>query len=163
MKILKRIVMSLAGLLVVIQFIRPEKNVPDGSPLNDIGGKFTVPEDVVVVLRTSCYDCHSNETRYPWYAEIQPVGWWLNDHIHDAKEELNFSEFANYRPRRQYRKFEEITDQVKEGEMPLPSYLILHNDAKLSPAHKERLTGWANSMRDSLKAMYPLDSLERTR
>ena len=161
MKILKRVLLVLGGLFVVLQFVRPSKNASDGNSPNEIGTKFNVPQDVQTVLQTSCYDCHSNTTRYPWYAEVQPVGWWLNDHIQDAKRELNFSEFGSYRLRRQYRKFEDISGEVGEGKMPLPAYLIIHTDAKLSQAQKERLVSWANAMRDSMKAMYPVDSLER--
>lgn len=163
MKIFKRILLALAGLLLIIQFVRPTKNVSDGITTEDVGATFSVPPDVGRSLRTSCYDCHSNETRYPWYTEVQPVGWWLNGHIHDAQQELNFSKFASYLPRRQYRKFGEIIEQINESAMPLPSYLLIHTDAKLSQEQKEALTGWANAMRDSMKAMYPPDSLEQRR
>jgi hypothetical protein len=98
---------------------------------------------------------------YPWYAEIQPVGWFLNNHIQGARRELNFSEFAGYRLRRQIIKLQQIAEQVSEDEMPLPSYLIIHTRAKLSQEQKDRLVAWANTMRDSMRAMYPADSLER--
>ena len=161
MKIVKRVLLVLACIFVVIQFVRPTKNEPSGSPVKDINSAFDVPQDVQNILRTSCYDCHSNATKYPWYAEVQPIGWWLGGHIVDAKKELNFSEFGNYRPRRQYRKFEEMIDQVKEDAMPLPSYLIIHTDAKLLLEQKEKLIGWVNTTRDSMMAQYPADSLVR--
>ncbi|MBM2840251.1 MAG: cytochrome [Bacteroidetes bacterium] len=163
MKILKRILFVIAGLIVILQFIRPPRNISDSAPMNDIATRFNVPQDVQNTLRTSCYDCHSNTTRHPWYAEIQPVGWWLNSHIQDAKRELNFSEFAAYRPRRQFIKLEQIAEQVSESEMPLPSYLIIHTDARLSQERKDMLVAWTNVMRDSMKTMYPVDSLERQR
>jgi hypothetical protein len=163
MKILKRILFVLAGLLVIIQFIRPPRNIPDVAPTNDITTRFHVPQDVQNILHTSCYDCHSNATRYPWYAEIQPVGWWMNNHIQQAKRELNFSEFAGAPRRRQFIKLEQIAEQVGENEMPLPSYLLIHTDAKLSQEQKDILVAWTNAMRDSMKAMYPADSLERQR
>lgn len=161
MKMLKRLLLAFAVLFVVLQFIRPPRNSADTNMANDVSAKFTLSRDVQTMLQTSCYDCHSNTTRYPWYAEVQPVGWWLNDHIQDAKRELNFSEFGSYRLRRQYRKFEEIGGEVEQGKMPLPSYLIIHTDARLSQEQKERLISWANALRDSMKAMYPVDSLER--
>jgi len=161
MKIFKRILFVLAGLFVILQFIRPPRNVSDSASTNDITSRFSVPPDVQNTLHTSCYDCHSNATRYPWYAEIQPVGWWLNSHIQEARRELNFSEFAGYQPRRQFIKLEQIVEQVSDNEMPLPSYLIIHTDAKLSQEQKEMLIAWTNAMRDSMKAMYPVDSLER--
>ncbi len=160
MKIIKWILIVAAILLLIVQFIRPAKNA-GGNTADDISSTFTTPPDVAIMLRTSCYDCHSNETHYPWYVEVQPVGWWLNDHIQEAKKHLNFSEFSSRRLRWQYHKFEEIAEQVSESLMPLPSYLTLHNEAKLSQQQREQLTSWANAMRDSMKAMYPLDSLER--
>lgn len=161
MKVVKIILLVLLAAFVVIQFIRPPKNVSDGNMPNDISTKFRIPEDVQTELHNSCYDCHSNNTRYPWYAEVQPVGWLLDKDIRDAKKNLNFSEFGAYRLRRQYIKLGQIADQVSEEEMPLPNYTIIHTDAKLSPERRTRLVTWANAMRDSMKAMYPPDSLER--
>ena len=160
MKILKRIGLTLLGLAVILQFIRPAKNIADQPSKNDIATAFQIPEDVRAIVQTSCYDCHSNTTRYPWYSEIQPVGWWLGKHVAQGKRELNFSEFAGYRLRRQYMKFEKIGDQVSEGEMPLPSYLIIHTEARLSPEAKERIISWTNAMRDTMRLRYPADSLE---
>ena len=158
---LKRFLSILVGLLVILQFIRPPRNISEAAPTNDITARFNVPSDVRAILHTSCYDCHSNATRYPWYSEIQPVGWWLNNHIQQAKRALNFSEFAGNRPRRQFTKLEQIAEQVSENEMPLPSYLLLHTDAKLSQEQKDILVAWTNAMRDSMKAVYPEDSLKR--
>jgi hypothetical protein len=98
---------------------------------------------------------------YPWYAQIQPAAWWLADHIKEGKKELNFSEFAGYRIRRQYKKLEEINELVKEGEMPLDSYLWIHNDAKLDEKQKLTLANWVTAIRDTMKATYPADSLVR--
>ncbi|HQY11533.1 MAG TPA: heme-binding domain-containing protein [Ferruginibacter sp.] len=160
-KIFKRLFFVLLLAFIVIQFFRPAKNKAEGMSKNDITTLYAVPEDVQSVLKTSCYDCHSNNTVYPWYAEVQPVAWWLNDHVQDGKKDLNFSEFASYRPRRQYRKLEEINELVKENEMPLNSYLWIHKDAKLSDQQKLTLANWVNAVRDTMKAHYPIDSLER--
>ena len=162
MKILKRTLLVLAGLALIVQFIRPAKNA-GGDTLHDVSSRFTLPPDLAATLRIACYDCHSNETRYPWYAEVQPVGWWLTSHIREAKGQLNFSEFTSRRLRWQYHKFEEIAEQVNGAEMPLPSYLILHTDARLSQQQRENIVAWTNAMRDSMKALYPPDSLERRR
>lgn len=161
MKVVKILLLMLLAVFAVIQFIRPSKNVSDGNSPNDIGTKFGIPGGVYTELKNSCYDCHSNNTRYPWYAEVQPVGWLLDNDIRTGKKNLNFSEFGAYRIRRQYIKFEQIADQVSEEEMPLPNYTLIHKDAKLSPERRTRLVNWANAMRDSMKAMYPPDSLER--
>ncbi len=160
-KILRRTFQILLMVFIIIQFIRPAKNRSEGISNNDITKLYTVPADVQSILKTSCYDCHSNNTVYPWYSYIQPVAWWLNGHIKDGKKDLNFSEFASYRIRRQYKKLEEINELVKKDEMPLDSYLWIHKNAKLSDQQKLTIANWANASRDSIKAKYPADSLVR--
>lgn len=160
-KIFKGLFYLLLLAFVIIQFFRPAKNKSEGTSKNDISTLYAVPQDVQDILKKSCNDCHSNNTVYPWYAEIQPVAWWLNSHIEDGKKDLNFSEFATYRIRRQYKKLEEINELVKENEMPLDSYLWIHKDAKLSDQQKLTIANWAEAVRDSIRAKYPPDSLVR--
>jgi heme-binding protein len=162
-KLLKPIGIILLVLLIIIQFFRPEKNIAasNASFANDITKVYAVPSEVQDILKTSCYDCHSNNTKYPWYANVQPVAWWLSNHVEDGKNELNFSEFATFPIRRKYKKMEEVIDEVKEGEMPLSSYTLLHKDARLSQTQKDQLINWATSIRDTIKATYPADSLVR--
>jgi Haem-binding domain len=159
MKLLKRIFVVLLILLVLFQlYPKGAKNDnPDTS--RDLSRIHTVPPDVRQILETSCYDCHSNRTVYPWYAQIQPVSLWLNDHIIEGKKELNFSEFSSYKLSRQYRKLEEINEQVKEGEMPLASYTLIHTNARLCSEQKLTVAAWATTLRDSLQKNYPADSL----
>ncbi|MBL0355970.1 MAG: heme-binding domain-containing protein [Chitinophagaceae bacterium] len=157
----KKILLLLLAALVIIQFFHPEKNsnaTPEATA-NDVSKVFPMPDSVQNILERSCYDCHSNNTEYPWYAEVQPIAWWLNNHIEEGKREVNFNEFASYSPRRQYKKFEEIIEQVKEDEMPLSSYTIIHKDAVLSKEQKLALSSWASAAMDSMKARYPADSL----
>ncbi len=158
---MKKVLPALLVILVIIQFFHPKKNSSTTGALlvNDIGKKYTVPDNIHQILQTSCYDCHSNNTVYPWYSKIQPVAWWLNNHIIEGKKEINFSEFATYRIGRQYKKLEEIMDQVKEDEMPLSSYTIIHKNAILSPEKKLALRNWATVLRDSIKSNNPTDSL----
>ena len=118
-KFIKRILLILVVLLVLIQLYPKAKKNNDLGTSNDISHVHSVPGNVQEILKTSCYDCHSNNTHYPWYSNIQPVYYWLNDHIEEGKKELNFSEFATYNLARQYRKLEEIMKQLKEDEMPL--------------------------------------------
>ncbi len=158
-KNLKRIFQFLLLAFIVIQFFRPVKNQAKGISNNDISKLYAVPEEVNTILKTSCYDCHSNNTVYPWYAEIQPAAWWLTRHVNEGKDELNFSEFAAYRIGRQYKKLDKLNKEIEEGEMPLDSYLWIHKNAKLSKQQKLTLTTWANSIRDSIKSNYPADSL----
>ena len=158
MKTLKRILIGVLLVLIVLQAFRPAKN-QSGYVSKDISSNFVVPENVKVILAKACNDCHSNTTRYPWYAEIQPVSWWLGNHIKDGKRHLNFNEFSGYRIARQYKKLEECIEQVKEGDMPLPSYTIIHKNAILTEAEKQTLYNWCEVLRDSIKADYPADSL----
>lgn len=157
----KRTFQILLLAFIVIQFFRPAKNTAEGISNNDISKIYAVPADVQSILKTSCYNCHSNNTVYPWYAEIQPAAWWLADHVKEGKKELNFSEFASYRIGRQYRKLEEINGEVKEDKMPLESYLWIHKNSKLSEQQKLTLANWVTSVRDTIKANYPADSLVR--
>ena len=160
-KILKRIFQILLFAFIVIQFFRPTKNKAAGMSNNDISKIYQIPQDVQSILKTSCYDCHSNNTVYPWYAEIQPAAWWLKHHINEGNKELNFSEFASYRIGRQYRKLEEINKEIKEDEMPLDEYLWVHKAAKLNEQQKLLLATWVTALRDTIKANYPADSLVR--
>lgn len=151
----------LLAVLIGMQFFHPKKNKAEGIQKNYVGNTFTVPEDVKNIMAKACNDCHSNNTRYPWYSKIQPVDWWLNDHINEGKKEINFDEFTNKSLRFQYNKMKETIEMVKEGEMPLNSYTWVHKDAKLTTEEKAKITGWAQSVMDTLKANYPLDSLIR--
>lgn len=159
MKLWKKILLGFVIVLVVIQFIRPGKNIAKGDMPNDIATKYIVPVAVKNILDRSCYDCHSNNTNYPWYAEIQPVGWWLNNHVQEGKGQLNYNEFTTYPPRKQYRKMEETIDWVRDGLMPLTSYTNIHAEARLNKDQRELLIDWAASTMDTLKAIYPMDSI----
>jgi hypothetical protein len=154
---IKRISLFLLAAFVIIQFIQPGKNNQSMDMTHDISKVVNVPDGVHQVLITSCYDCHSNNTNYPWYANIQPVGWWLKDHIDEGKGHLNFQEFALVEPRpnseyntkekRQDHKLEEVAEMVEEGEMPLESYTLIHGDAKLSAEQKKLLLDWVTAAR----------------
>lgn len=156
---MKKIGIGLLLVLIVIQFIRPGKN-QSANAGESFEKQFAVSEEVKGILKTSCYDCHSNNTVYPWYSQVQPVGWWLQHHVDEGKAELNFDEFASYAPRRQFHKLEEIEEMLNEKEMPLSSYLIIHGDAELSATQTTALIDWTNAMRDTMKAHYPADSLK---
>jgi hypothetical protein len=160
-KVLKTIGWLLLIALVAIQFFHPKKNIHEGDQPNTISKKYSVSADVKIILDKACMDCHSNNTRYPWYNNIQPVAWWLNDHIIDGKKELNFDEYTDKRPRFQYRRMEQTIDLVKKREMPLDSYTWIHKDAILSEEEKTKLFNWAQSVMDTLKTQYPIDSLKR--
>jgi Haem-binding domain len=160
-KILKNIFIVLLIAFVGLQFVRSPKNESTAAIPNAITAKYKVPDDIMTAFKASCYDCHSNNTKYPWYSHIQPVSWWLSDHIEDGKRHFNFDEFSAYSIGKQYRKLEEVSGEIEEGEMPLKSYTLIHGDAKLTDIQKASIASWVNTIRDSIKAQYPIDSLER--
>jgi hypothetical protein len=160
-KILKIVLIILIIIFVVIQFIRPAKNSGEEIAANEITAKFDMPENVQQILKVSCYDCHSNTTRYPWYWYMQPGAWVLSNHFNDGKKEVNFSVFSTYPAAKQYRKFKEIGEQVKKGDMPLFSYTIIHRDAVLSVQQKQTIEDWAANSMKEMEAKYPPDSLKR--
>ncbi|MFZ1799971.1 MAG: heme-binding domain-containing protein [Chitinophagaceae bacterium] len=157
---IRKILLLLLVAFIVIQFFRPEKNISATKSANDITMVYPVPENVQQIFARSCNDCHSNNTQYPWYAEVQPIAWFLADHVKDGKDELNFSEFGTYRIARQNKKMKETIKEIKEGEMPITSYTLLHGDAKLSEADKQTVISWCESVQKTLQEKYPPDSLE---
>jgi len=113
---------------------------PDNPPVT---GGLTAPGPVQAVLRRACFDCHSNETRWPWYAHVAPVGWLMVEHVHDGRAALNFSHWSELAPERQTRARRRTWSEVEEGKMPLRSYLWMHRDARLAVADRARLQAWA--------------------
>jgi hypothetical protein len=139
----RKILIAFLAILVLIQFVRPEKNSGVADTPNDITHAVAVSAEIKNILEKSCYDCHSNHSEYPWYAGIQPVAGWLGHHIEEGKDELNFSEFNNYKMRRKTHKLKEVIEQVKEEEMPMSSYTLIHKNAELSETQKSALIKWA--------------------
>lgn len=155
-----KILIGVAVFLVIIQFIHPERNLSDDQSYS-ISTKYAVTDEVNGILKVACNDCHSNKTEYPWYANVQPVAFWLAHHVEEGKEELNLSTFTKLPIAVQNHKLEETIEMVKEGEMPLASYTFfgLHKEANLSETQKKVLIDWAKAQMDTLKANYPADSL----
>ena len=154
---IKKILIGLLLVLVAIQFIRPAKNQSAELSANDISRAYPVPADMQDLLKTSCADCHSNNTVYPWYCNVQPVAWWMANHVNDGKKELNLSEFAAYSPKKQAHKLKEVIEQVKEEEMPLNSYTWVHKNAKLTNEQRLALSSWADALRKEIAAKNNLD------
>ncbi|GGD83725.1 hypothetical protein GCM10011514_54730 [Emticicia aquatilis] len=157
---LKKIALGVGVVLILIQFIHPEKNLSDDNTF-DISTKYNVPTEVANVLQVACRDCHSNKTAYPWYNNIQPVAFFLAHHVDDGKRHLNFSTFTKLPIAVQNHKLEEVMETVEEKEMPLESYtaLGLHKEANLTAAQRQLIIDWAKAQMDTLKANYPADSL----
>lgn len=139
-----------AGILIflIMQVIQPVRNIDYGQvPSSDISKVYQIPENVQSILRTSCYDCHSNSTDYPVYGYIQPFSFFLENHIREGKKELNFNEWGHYSQRKQSNKLDAVENQIKQRKMPLSSYLYLHHDAKLSDEKIKEIVDWIESVR----------------
>ncbi|MFT3909751.1 MAG: heme-binding domain-containing protein [Ferruginibacter sp.] len=150
MTVKRKILYVVIAVFIGIQFIQQPRNKSDKELSTDIQKLYPMPDSVRAVLQTSCFNCHSNNTRYPWYSIIQPGGWWMSSHIKKGKNQLNFSDFGSYSKRRQLSKLQSIINVVKDGTMPLQSYTLIHTDAKLNDAQKALITNWASGMKDSL-------------
>lgn len=154
-KIIKKILFIGLIIFLLMQLYQPARNE---SFEQDITANFTkvynVPKNVEAIVRTSCYDCHSNNTNYPWYSNVQPVGFFMEHHIKEAKEDLNFSEWGNYSKRKQENKLDRIVKQIKSDEMPLASYTLIHKNARLTTVQKEEIMDWLSKIKDSISSKY---------
>jgi len=155
MSLIKKTLLVLLIVFIGIQFIQPARNTNGQVLPTDISKTVSVPQNVQNILRTSCYDCHSNHTNYPWYNYVQPTAWILANHIKHGKKDLNFSDFGSYSSRKQQSKLKAIADQIKDGEMPLSSYTLIHKNARLSKEEKSLIIDWAQNAKDSLDKINP--------
>jgi hypothetical protein len=140
----------LAGALIVAQFFQPEKNLNTGPQEHDILGFMEIPDQVVSLLKNSCYDCHSNNTRYPWYDKISPVSWYLDKHVKDGKQALNFNEFGLLNQRKMIGTLSTVCEVIESGSMPLVSYTIIHRSAGLDEEEARILCDWAEAGAEQL-------------
>lgn len=153
---MKKILIVLLVAFVIIQFFRIDKTNPPVNKGTDFITIKNTPENVANIIKTSCYDCHSNETKYPWYTNIQPVAWFLKSHIDDGRKHLNFSNFATYTPVKQAHKLADAADEVESGGMPLESYVLIHTDANLSAEQKVTLINYFKKIENDTRVSYNL-------
>ncbi len=135
----------LAGAFIAVQFFQPEKNLQEGPQDHDIIGALDVPEQVEALLKNSCYDCHSNHTRYPWYSKISPVSWYLGKHVQAGKEALNYNEFGLLDQRQMISTLTKVCEEIESGNMPLVSYTLIHRKAGLDEEKVGTICDWADS------------------
>lgn len=147
----KKILLGFLLVFIAIQFIRPAADTGSRGQSNDFDSLFAVPSGIQSILQDACYDCHSNRTIYPWYTVVQPFGWIMASHINEGRGKLDFSGFGNNSKRKQISKLKEMVNQLKDDEMPLLSYKLMHRKARLSPQDKMRLNQWLMSVGDSLQ------------
>jgi hypothetical protein len=151
MKILKKIGIVLLLILIVAQFFRPEKNDGDLATVNAFLAETNPPENVLNIMKTTCFDCHSAKTNYPWYNNITPVNYWLEEHIVDGKKHLNFSDWSSYSLKKKEHKMDELYEEVEKGEMPLDSYTWIHSEANLTQDQVAEIVAWGKSVQADYK------------
>lgn len=143
MKILKKIGWVLVVAFIIAQFFGPEKNEGDLTSLSTFINETNPSNEVHKILKESCFDCHSNKTRYPWYSSITPINYWMADHVKVGKKKLNFSKWKDYSLRRKEHKMEELYEEVDKKNMPLDSYTWIHKEANLSESQIKIIVDWA--------------------
>lgn len=143
----KKTLLFLLLALILIQFIPVDFTAPAVDPNKDFLMTSNIADDNKRIVKDACYDCHSYETAYPWYSKIQPAAWWMNGHIQEGREHLNFSTWTDYEPGKKDHKLEECAEEVQERHMPLKSYLLTHPEAKLSDAQVQSLADLFESLR----------------
>ncbi|MBL7792250.1 MAG: heme-binding domain-containing protein [Saprospiraceae bacterium] len=145
-KIVKMILLVLVGLIVIAQFFRIDKTAPAVNTSQDFLTLAAAPADVAALVRDACYDCHSYESKYPWYSNVAPVSWWVKNHINEGRENLNFSIYDTYSPEDKGEILEECAEVIQEGEMPLKSYTWMHPEARITDAQRQQLISWLETM-----------------
>jgi len=135
--------------LIGIQFFQIDQSNPESDPSQDIFAKFEANDALVMKVKEACYDCHSNQTEYPWYTKVQPIGWWLKGHIKGARKHLNFSEFGTYSNKKAKHKFEEAVEYTEKGWMPIGSFKLTHPEARLTDLERATMVAWFKKQYDS--------------
>ena len=147
MKLAKKIGLALLVIFLIAQFFSPEKNESNLEDITVFITETNPSKEVKAILENTCFDCHSSNTKYPWYNKITPVNYWLTSHVNDGKRHLNFSEWSTYSLRKKDHKLDELIEEVEAGKMPLESYTYTHGDAKLSAEQIKMVSEWAKNVR----------------
>jgi hypothetical protein len=148
---LKQILFALLIVFIVVQFLQPARNQSGQVLQTELANTYSIPNNVHTLFKNACFDCHSNNTSYPWYSYVQPVGWLLAMDVENGKAKLNFSEFGSLSPRRQISKLREVENRIKDGTMPLPAYQLMHPDARLTQEGRQLLVDWIQKAKDGLQ------------
>jgi len=150
LKLVKSLLIVLVVAFLAIQVVRPERTNPPVDPRRTLHGQLQPPAEVASILERSCMDCHSNQTRWPWYSNLAPASWLLVSHVDEAREHMNLSEWAQYERKDADELLEEICEETSKGAMPLPSYLLIHRSSKLAPQDVRTLCQWGKAARERL-------------
>ena len=152
-KRLKWILVILVAAFALLQLTNLGRTTPMVVAGHDLLSTNPPPAEITAMLRSACYDCHSYETRWPWYGHVAPVTWWLDSHVHDARERLNFSEWPHNDPQKAAKKWNRVSGSVRDGDMPLASYAQIHKAARLTEQQRNALSDWAEGEANRLKSM----------
>lgn len=144
----KHVIFIAIGIIALIQVIRIDTVNPEVVPEKDFLNVTHASPEITGILTTSCYDCHSNQTKYPWYSQIAPGSWFMKKHINEGRKHLNFSTWTDYTADKQISKKEKIIEEVEEMGMPLTSYTLIHADAKLTADSRQALIDWFKQLGD---------------
>lgn len=150
MHFIKKILLAILVVFIAIQFMQPARNQSGQEEQADISKTYSIPDTIYALFKNTCFDCHSNNTNYPWYSNIQPMGWLIAGDIENGKTKLNFSEFGSLSSRRQISKLVDIENRIKDGTMPLPAYKLMHENARLTKEDQELLIDWIEDTKDSV-------------
>ena len=146
-RVLKVVLIVLACGFALMQFARPAQTNPRADEARAMDAHLHVTPEVQAIFARACNDCHTNQTRWPWYSQVAPVSWWLTDHVNHGRKHLNFSDWARLNPREADYMLGDICELAKRGIMPLSSYTLMHRDAVLSPHDVGTLCAWAQAER----------------
>ena len=138
----KKILLGVILAFAILQILPRDKNANQEPTKEDLFEVEEASMELTTLIKEACYDCHSNQTSYPWYSEIAPLSWWIDDHIAHGRKHLNFSEWASYKAEKKSHKAEEAVEEINEGEMPLESYQLAHSSGRLSDEEKTMIVRW---------------------
>ncbi len=141
----KYIFFTIIVILIVCQFFPIDKTNPEVDSTKDFLTMENPPTEVKQLIKTACYDCHSNETQYPWYTNVAPISWWIKKHIDNGRKKLNYSNWGDYEADKKQHKLKESAEEIHEKQMPLLSYFVMHPEAKLDDTQRQMIVDWIKS------------------
>jgi hypothetical protein len=144
----KKILIGVVAVLVIMQFFRIDKTAPPHDPVTDILTMTGADTEMINLLKGACYDCHSYDSKYPWYTNVAPFSFLIKSHIKGGRQKLNFAEWASYDVDKRNHKLEESIEAIQDKYMPMKSYTWMHSEAKLTDEQKDKLTAWMKSAKE---------------
>lgn len=148
---IKKILFAILVVIIAIQFIQPARNKSGQVLQTDFSTTYDIPQDIFTLVKNACYDCHSNNTYYPWYSYLQPIRWQLDKHVQNGKKHLNLSEIGSLSSRKKNSRLKEMSNSIKDGTMPISSYASMHKNARLTEKDRELLIDWLEKTIAGLK------------